>query len=156
MIKLLLQRKASKSPYTMGKLLANEELFCDTLENTKKIISAGAYKIALVWSNKFHRVLPELLNVPNRVGIRIHRGNSVKDTQGCILVGINDKAGWLRNSAVYERKIVALIKQYDECWIAVSLKNINMLRNPNSKDVSMHSKTASIYLGFLVTFLFPQ
>jgi hypothetical protein len=48
MIKLLLQRKASKSSYTMGKLLANGGLFCDTLENTKKIIPAGAYKIALV------------------------------------------------------------------------------------------------------------
>ncbi|MDR1474598.1 MAG: DUF5675 family protein [Endomicrobium sp.] len=104
MIKLLLQRKASKSSYTMGKLFINGEQFCDTLENTKKIILTGDYKIALVWSNKFHRVLPELLNVPNRTAIRIHRGNSAKDTQGCILVGINDKAGWLRNSAKYEQK----------------------------------------------------
>jgi hypothetical protein len=120
MIKLLLQRKASKSSYTMGKLLANEELFCDTLENTKKIIPAGAYKIALVWSNKFHRVLPELLNVPNRTAIRIHRGNSVKDTQGCILVGINDKVGWLRNSVQYEQKIVELVKEYRGCWITIS------------------------------------
>jgi hypothetical protein len=119
MIKLLLQRKALKSTYTMGKLLVNGELFCDTLENAKKIIPTGAYKIALVWSNKFHRVLPELANVPNRTAIRIHRGNSVKDTQGCILVGINDKAGWLRNSAQYERKIVELIKEYRECWITI-------------------------------------
>ncbi|MDR2644388.1 MAG: DUF5675 family protein, partial [Endomicrobium sp.] len=82
-----------------------------------KIIPAGTYKIALVWSNKFQRELPELLNVPKRAAIRIHRGNSVKDTQGCILVGISDKAGWLRNSAKYEQKIVGLIKQYKECWI---------------------------------------
>jgi hypothetical protein len=120
MIKLLLQRKASKSPYTMGKLFVNGELFCNTLENTKKIIPAGTYKIALIWSNKFHRLLPELLNVPNRTAIRIHRGNSVKDTQGCILVGINNKAGWLSNSAKYEEKIVELVKEYKECWITVA------------------------------------
>jgi hypothetical protein len=119
MIKLALQRKASKSTYTMGKLFVNGELFCDTLENTKKIIPAGAYKIALVWSNKFHRVLPELANVPSRTAVRIHRGNSVKDTQGCILVGINDKAGWLRNSALYEQKIVELVRQYKECWLKI-------------------------------------
>jgi hypothetical protein len=119
MIKLLLQRKASKSPYTMGKLLVNGELFCDTLENAKKIIPTGAYKIALVWSDKFRRVLPELANVPSRMAIRIHRGNSLKDTQGCILVGINDKAGWLRNSALYEQKIVELVRQYMGCWITI-------------------------------------
>ncbi|MDR2645283.1 MAG: DUF5675 family protein, partial [Endomicrobium sp.] len=112
--------KVSKSHYTMGKLIVNGEQFCDTLENTKKIIPAGTYKIALIWSNKFHRELPELLNVPSRMAIRIHRGNSVKDTQGCILVGINDKAGWLSNSAKYEQKIVTLIKQYKECWITVA------------------------------------
>jgi hypothetical protein len=119
MIELLLKRKVSKSLYTMGKLIVNGELFCDTLENTKKIIPAGSYKIALVWSNKFHRELPELVNVPKRAAIMIHRGNSVKDTRGCILVGINDKAGWLSRSAQYERKIVALIRQYRECWATV-------------------------------------
>jgi hypothetical protein len=68
-------------------------------------------------SLKFGRKLPELLNVPDRTAIRIHRGNLVKDTEGCILilVGINDKAGWLRNSAQYEVKIVTLVRQYNEC-----------------------------------------
>jgi hypothetical protein len=120
MIKLLLKRKVSKSLYTMGKLIVNGEQFCDTLENTKKIIPTGSYKIVLIWSNKFRRVLPELVNVPSRMAIMIHRGNSSKDTQGCILVGINDKAGWLNNSARYEQKIVELIKQYRECWVTVA------------------------------------
>jgi hypothetical protein len=123
MIKLLIQRKASKSLYTMGKLFVNGELFCDTLENTKKVIPTGAYKIALIWSNKFHRVLPELVNVPNRTAIRIHRGNSVKDTKGCILIGINDKDVWLRNSAKYEERIVELVRNYQGCWINCRLNN---------------------------------
>lgn len=104
----------------MGKLFVNGELFCDTLENTKKIIPAGSYKIVLIWSNKFRRELSELVNVPKRLAIRIHRGNSVKDMQGCILVGINDKAGWVRNSAKYEQKIVELVRQYGDCWITIA------------------------------------
>jgi hypothetical protein len=35
-------------------------------------------------------------------------------------VGINDKAGWLRNSALYEKKIVELVRQYKKCWITVA------------------------------------
>ncbi|MDR2645377.1 MAG: DUF5675 family protein [Endomicrobium sp.] len=73
MIELSLQRKVSKSHHTMGKLIVNGEQFCDTLENTKKMIPTGTYKIVLVWSNKFQRELPELLNVPKRAAIRIRR-----------------------------------------------------------------------------------
>jgi hypothetical protein len=83
------------------------------------MIPTGTYKIVLVWSNKFQRELPELLNVPKRAAIRIHRGNSAKDTQGCILVGNSNKVGWISNSTKYEQKIVELIKQYKECWITV-------------------------------------
>jgi hypothetical protein len=51
--------------------------------------------------------------------IRIHKGNSAKDTQGCILVGNNDKVDWVSNSAQYEQQIVDLVKQYSYCWVTV-------------------------------------
>jgi hypothetical protein len=98
----------------------NIAFFCNSLEPTRFAIPIGIYKVILSLSPKFRRILPELLSVVGRTAIRIHTGNSYKDSQGCILVGINDKAGWLSNSAKYEEKIVALIGQYQKCWISIT------------------------------------
>ena len=51
-------------------------------------ISEGRYAVVISWSPKFKAWLPILLGVPNFEGIRIHAGNTAKDTQGCILLGV--------------------------------------------------------------------
>jgi len=50
-------------------------------------IKAGVYPMKLTHSPKFGRVLPELFNVPGRSAIRIHAGNDIHDSEGCILTG---------------------------------------------------------------------
>ena len=95
-----------------------EGLFCDTLEPTwrdyahgeKKVkgcsaIPEGRYAVALTFSPKFQKWLPELIGVPNFSGIRIHAGNTAKDTAGCILVGQNLEVGKVLNSKVWLEKL---------------------------------------------------
>ena len=52
-------------------------------------IPYGSYATVITFSQKFNRDLPLLLNVPGFEGIRIHGGNTAKDTEGCILVAKN-------------------------------------------------------------------
>lgn len=60
-----------------------------TIENLEKMIPPGSYWIQLTYSPKFGRELPLIWNniVHKNRGIRIHSGNTVKDTNGCILIG---------------------------------------------------------------------
>ena len=100
---LLLKRIALKPDYTIGRLYIDGQYFCDTLEDAvreekivgKTAILAGTYQVIVNRSPKFKRDLPLLLGVPNFEGIRIHRGNTAKDTSGCILVGENKVKGKL-------------------------------------------------------------
>ena len=82
----------------IGHLYINGKFFCTTLENLHKAIPIGFYSLKLTYSPRFKRYLPLISVVPNRSGIRIHAGNSSKDSQGCVLVGVRDGYYTLKNS----------------------------------------------------------
>lgn len=84
---------------------------CKTMElswkDNKQNISAipkGEYEVVWTFSSRFMRYTYEVLNVPNRSGIRIHTGNYFFQIQGCILLGDSygdlnkDKHADIRNS----------------------------------------------------------
>ena len=129
-MKLLLTRTAKRPTYTIGKLYIDGEYFCDTLEDAdrglrqdmplseiKRIkvanetaIPTGTYNVIVNMSPKFGRMLPRLMNVAGFDGILIHRGNTDKDTSGCILVGENKVVGKVINSTTYENVLVEILK----------------------------------------------
>ena len=105
-MKLELTRVFIGSDYTIGHLTVDGVYFCDTLEDIPRDIKVqdqtcipkGNYEVAVNYSNRFKRDMPQLLNVPGFTGIRIHPGNDSGDTSGCILVGENTIVGGLTHS----------------------------------------------------------
>ena len=77
----------------------------------KTCIPNGTYTVVLSYSNRFKRILPELLNVPHFLGIRIHSGNSSKDTEGCIILGTKSKGDWVTASRVAFNKVYKLLQK---------------------------------------------
>lgn len=81
---------------TIGKILIDGKFFCYTLEDRVReskipgitAIPRGNYRVIKSYSNRFKRDMLQLVDVPGFSGIRIHAGNTAKDTEGCILVGL--------------------------------------------------------------------
>ena len=101
--------RSFKGPeYTIGKLYIDGAYFCDTLEDTVRpkgekvsgttAIPSGMYRVKKTMSPRFKKVLPEILEVEGFSGVRIHAGNTAKDTEGCILLGLNKVKGSVINS----------------------------------------------------------
>lgn len=122
-MELTLNRIFLGSSATIGELLINDKYLCDTLEDRvrpegekvygKTAIPEGTYEVKLTHSPRFKKILPEILNVPNFSGIRIHTGNSSKDTEGCILVGTWDgeKEDWVGSSKIAFDELMTLLEE---------------------------------------------
>ena len=97
---------------TIGELLIDGVFECFTLEDIERpvkikaetAIPKGTYKVIINESNRFKRLMPLLLNVPNFEGVRIHSGNTNHDTEGCILVGQTRNKNYIGQSRkAYEK-----------------------------------------------------
>ena len=89
MITVTLTRKSKKGKAVNGNIIfpIGERSFTyPTIENADFIIPAGTYPLNRTWSPKFKKLLPIIENVPEREGIRIHRGTKPEHSEGCILV----------------------------------------------------------------------
>ena len=109
-INLLIIRDMFTEESTIGELFLNGERMCDTLElpykdNQRNIscIPAGEYKVRLrlpresATRDYIHLLIQD---VSDRDYILFHRGNSAKDTRGCVLVGIGSEQDVVHNSTL--------------------------------------------------------
>lgn len=104
----------------LGKLYFNGGFVCYTIENAAKAIPCGVYNVQNSRSPKFKRELPLIWNagVPASRGIRIHVGNdAVKDSSGCVLVGMGRKGDKLTESAPAETMVTMLCRNVKELII---------------------------------------
>ena len=129
-MELKLIRKYRKTDYTIGILYVNNKYFCEiledidrglkdsmSLEEIKKIkikdqtcIPYGKYQILMTYSPKYKKIMPLVNNVKGFEGIRIHSGNTNKDTSGCLLPGFNKIKGQVINSRETFNKLYSLIQ----------------------------------------------
>ena len=104
-MKLKLIRVHGTEGFTEGKLYIDDVFECYTVEDEDRLLEAGgtkvygqtaipkgSYEVILSMSPRFKKVLPEVIGVVGFEGVRIHSGNSSKNTEGCIIVGsTNDR-----------------------------------------------------------------
>lgn len=144
MVTLVVDRAWKKPDYTISRFFVNGDRMCEALEDTDRglfaaqaygalvmakipgrtAIPTGEYIVKLTfspkfskkpWAQKYHGLVPELLDVKGFSGVRIHPGTSATDTEGCILVGDNKAVGKVLNSQkrYYELMDKYLIPAYD-------------------------------------------
>ena len=104
---------------------------CETLENVDYSIPALTYKVSATQSPKFKRLLPILEQVPNRSGIRIHRGTKPEHSKGCILV-----------SPAREQELTALFlseqKSREETRLEIcNYTNLNLKEEKNARTTAV-------------------
>lgn len=123
-MKLSLIRDTFTEKSTIGKLYVNEQFSCYTLEDVirkekiegKTAIPSGEYQVIIDFSVRLQKELPHILDVPGFSGIRIHRGNTPDDTEGCILVGVN-----VTKDRIWQSNI-AFTRLFDQLEIAYNRK----------------------------------
>ena len=104
MATILLTRISREGKAVRGRLCFERQEIA-TLENADYIIPVGIYEIRVTYSPRFKRMLPLVMQVPGRSGIRFHRGTRPEHSKGCILV-----------SAAMEQELTAK-------WLALQASN---------------------------------
>lgn len=76
-----------------------------TRENPDKLIPAGTYDVRMTWSPKFQRMMPEVMNVPGRTGIRLHKGTH---SEGCLLMSDPEYTQFRKILETYEKVTISI------------------------------------------------
>lgn len=136
MKEFLLTRQVFGDTFTLGEVFLDGQRICYTCEDKDRkledggekvygetCIPRGTYKVTLSFSHKFQKILPELHDVDQFDGVRIHGGNTDKDTLACVLVGIIPTENGVAKCAPAMTKIMSIIEAAEnvgeECWITI-------------------------------------
>jgi hypothetical protein len=127
-MKIQIKRLHKTENSTIGEMTIDGKWECYTLEDVERdvkiksetAIPKGTYKVIINKSNRFKKLLPLLLNVPNFEGVRIHPGNTNHDTEGCILVGRTKSKDFIGQSRKAFESLFAKMKLAKEITLIIS------------------------------------
>ena len=127
-MKIEIKRLYKTENSTIGELKVDGKFECYTLEDKERevkikcetAIPKGTYKVIINQSNRFKKLLPLLLSVPNFEGVRIHPGNTNHDTEGCILVGRSKSKDFIGQSRKAFESLFAKMKTAKEITLIIT------------------------------------
>ena len=132
-MKIKLVRKTGNAKFTEGRMYIDDVFECFTVEDAVRTVKVqnetaipkGVYKVIMSMSTRFKRIMPEVLDVPGFTGVRIHEGNSSKDTEGCVIVGsVNDRDDddWVSGSIVARDRLYAKMDKAFKAKVEITLE----------------------------------
>jgi len=140
-MKIITQIREYKATATLGEIFVDDSLVCNTLEDLARpdgvkipgetCIPEGCYIATVTMSNRFSKEMILLRSYGKDAiiregvtftGLRVHKGNSVEDTEGCILVGEETNGiDRIWNCTPPNDFLTDLIKAEGEClWVITS------------------------------------
>ena len=121
-----------KDTYTIGKCTVDGEYISDSIEDKVRVliskedkvygetaIPAGEYDADIYFSKKFGYKVIRLFDVPFFEGIYVHKGNTAKDSHGCLICGFNDKKGWVSRPTEALNKLIKAVEGADKIIVIV-------------------------------------
>lgn len=130
-------RDVFQDTYTLGRLLVNDTThvgyICEDTDRKledggvkikgKTAIPRGRYLLTASMSNRFKKITPEIKEVPQFSGVRIHGGNTAEDTEGCPLLGKARTTDGVQNCSEVNTRLLRMIQDAENtgerCWITV-------------------------------------
>ncbi len=128
---------------TFGTLTCPDGYVCETLEDPVRpegvkvlgdtAIPSGTYRVTITRSKRFQKMLPLIHEVPGFGGVRIHAGNSTRDTTGCVLVGLKRDATedadlQIQHSRAameaVQHRIAAALAQGETVWLDITTPRV--------------------------------
>ena len=127
-MEITLKRTTLNPKYTLGEMFIDGAFFCYTVEDVVRsgskvkgetAIAYGRYKVIVNRSNRFKKLMPLLIDVPQFEGIRIHSGNTAEDSEGCIIVGMAQTQNGVGMSRIAFTKLMEKLKNQNQIYISI-------------------------------------
>ena len=138
-MKIFVKRTIFNESNTLGEMFIDDKPFCYVVEDKVRdynndgdlddegeekvygetAIPKGTYKVIVSMSNRFKKLMPEILNVKGFKGIRIHAGNTALDSHGCLIVGLGQTKDGVSSSRLAFNALMEKLKGQTDIQITI-------------------------------------